>query len=177
MILHRKLVPLLLGGASGFVILASLGHQVGIRVNLTGSIPPGLYRVVDRPVIRGSVVLVCLPKASADFGRMRGYIPAGSCDDGSAPVGKDVVAIVGDTIQVDDRGVGVNGRVVPNSAPLERDSKGRSLPRLRTSGHVVQSDEVWLVSSYSGRSYDSRYYGGVPTSRLVAPIEPLLTAR
>jgi conjugative transfer signal peptidase TraF len=146
-------------------------------LNLTGSIPTGFYRVVDWPVTRGSIVLVCLPKAAADFGRMRGYIPAGSCEDGSAPVGKEVVAMGGDTIQVDDRGVAVNGRIVLKSAPLERDSKGRSLPRLRTSGHVVSSDKIWLVSSYSERSYDSRYYGGVPASRVIARIEPLLAAR
>jgi len=177
MSLDHKLAALLLGSASCFVVVASLAHRAGVRVNLTGSIPPGLYRVVDRPVTRGSIVLACLPKAAAAFGRMRGYIPSGSCDDGSAPVGKQVVATRGDVIQVDDRGVTVNGHIVVNSAPLARDSKGRSLPRFRTAAHVVSSDEIWLVSSYSERSYDGRYYGGVPAFRVVARIEPLLATR
>jgi conjugative transfer signal peptidase TraF len=177
MTLSHRLVALFLRTATGSVALAGLAHRAGVRVNLTGSIPPGLYRVVDQPAVRGSIVLVCLPKPAADFGRMRGYIPAGSCDNGSAPVGKEVVAMRGDTIRVDDRGVAVNGRIVENSFPLAQDSKGRLLPRFRTSGHVVSSGEVWLVSSYSDRSYDSRYYGGVLASRVVARVEPLLTAR
>lgn len=157
--------------------LASLAYHVGLRMNLTNSIPPGLYRVVDRPLSRDAIVLACLTKGAADFARVRGYVPSGSCDDGSAPVGKRIAAMAGDTIDVEDRGVLVNGRLLSNSVPLERDSEGRSLPRFRVTGHVVPPEEVWLLSSHSARSYDSRYYGGVPMSRIVARIEPLLTRR
>jgi conjugative transfer signal peptidase TraF len=161
----------------GVLILASIAHQAGIRVNLTDSIPRGLYRVVDQPLARGSIVLVCLPNTVSDLGRARGYIPSGTCGDGGAPVGKPIVAMQGDTVQVLDRGVVVNGTLLSHSAPLERDSDGRPLPRLPMVLHVLAANEVWLLSSHSPRSYDSRYFGAVPASRVVARIEALVTAR
>ena len=173
----RNVPALLLGLSVGVSALAGIAHHAGIRVNLTDSIPRGLYRVVDRSLARGSIVLVCLPKAAADLGRARGYIPSGACDDGSAPVGKPIAAVQGDTVQVLDRGVVVNGALLSNSAPLERDSDGRPLPRLPMVLHILTSNEVWLLSSHSARSYDSRYFGPVAASRVVDRIEALVTAR
>ncbi|HWG35195.1 MAG TPA: conjugative transfer signal peptidase TraF [Gemmatimonadaceae bacterium] len=177
MSLGRHLSPWLLGLGVGVLTVAGIAHRAGIRINLTDSIPRGLYRVVNRPFARGSIVLVCLPKPAADLGRARGYIPSGACDDGSAPVGKPVVATQGDTVQVFDRGVVINGTFLSNSAPLERDSDGRPLPRLPMALHILTPDEIWLLSSHSARSYDSRYFGAVASSRVVAQIEALVTAR
>src|SRR4051812_7287753 len=84
-------------GVSCFVI-ASVAYLAGVRLNMTGSIPPGLYRVTRGPVTRGNTVLACLPSKVAAFARARGYVPPGSCADGSAPVGKIVAAITGDTV-------------------------------------------------------------------------------
>ena len=174
--MRHPLVMGLLGLGVGVFAVAATGYGLALRLNLTDSIPPGLYRVVDQPFGRGSTVLACLPKPVADFARSRGYVPRGSCEDGSAPVGKRVAAVAGDTIEVLDRGVLVNGQLLPNSAPLARDSQGRALPRLPTAIHVVRSGEVWLVSSHSTRSYDSRYFGGIPESRITARVEPVLIA-
>lgn len=173
---RRLPVWLLLLGV-GIATLAVVAHGAGIRVNLTDSIPRGLYRVVDRPPVRGSIVLVCLPTQASDLGRARGYIPSGSCGDGGAPVGKPIVAIQGDTVRVLNRGVVVNGTLLSNSAPLARDSKGRPLPKVPMALHVLTADEIWLLSSHSARSYDSRYFGAVARSRVVARIEALVTAR
>lgn len=173
---RRYLPSWLVGLGVALVTLAGVAHHMGIRVNLTDSIPRGLYRVVNRPPIRGSIVLVCLPRQAADLGRARGYIPSGTCGNGGAPVGKPIVAMRGDTVQVLARGVAVNGTLLSNSAPLARDSKGRSLPRLQMATHVLTADEVWLLSSHSARSYDSRYFGAVAASRVVARIEALVTA-
>ena len=161
------------GVGAALLAIATLAYVSGVRLNLSGSIPPGLYRITSGPPARGATILACLPPASARFGRARGYIPSGSCDDGSAPVGKIVAAVRGDTVQVSALGVFVNGTLLRNSAPLARDASGRPLPVLRIAAHVVPDGEIWLVSSYSAHSFDSRYFGGIAVSRVRSRVEPL----
>ncbi len=136
--------------------------------------PPGLYRVSRASIARGAIVLACLPSDVSAFARSRGYVPSGSCEDGTAPVGKVVVALPGDTVDVSLRGVAVNGRVITNTAPLSMDSRGRQLPRLSTGRRLVAEQEVWVLSSYSKRSFDSRYFGSIASSSIVARVIPLL---
>lgn len=161
----------------GLFVLATVAYLAGMRLNLSGSIPPGLYRETDGQITRGSIVLACLPPNVSAFARTRAYVPSGSCEDGRAPVGKTVAALPQDTVDVTARGVSVNGQLLPNSAPLDRDSDGRALPELRLTKHLVAVGEVWLVSSYSGRSFDSRYFGGIAINRVIARIQPVLARR
>lgn len=164
---------MLLGIGVALLAIAVVAYASGIRLNMSGSIPPGLYRMTGGPPVRGVTILACLPSAAAQFARDRGYVPSGSCDDGSAPVGKVVAAAAGDTVQVSDLGVFVNGALLRNSAPLVHDSKGRPLPVLRVAAHVVPNGEIWLVSSYSPQSFDSRYVGGIAASRVRSRVELL----
>ena len=60
--------PLALLGACGLA---------GLRLNLTGSLPIGLYRVSRAAPVREAIVLACLPPAVAAFARTRGYLPRG----------------------------------------------------------------------------------------------------
>ena len=173
----RRLTRLVLFTGLALLTLASVAYATGIRLNLSGSIPPGFYRVVSGPVERGATVLACLPSDVASFARARGYVPSGSCDDGSAPVGKRIAAMAGDTIVVTAVGVFVNGKLLRASAPLQRDSEGRALLALRLASHVVSANEVWLMSSYSAHSFDSRYFGGIPASRVISRIAPILASR
>ena len=159
------------------LLLASVAHVAGVRLNLSGSIPPGIYRLAEGPIDRGALVLACLPTGVASLARDREYVLGGSCDDGNAPVGKTVVAVGGDTIDVTIDGVFVDGRLVRNSAPLSRDSRGRALPFLRLAHHAVGRNEIWLVSSYSLRSFDSRYFGGVSRRSIISRIQPLMPSR
>ena len=159
------------------LFLASVAYVADMRLNLSGSIPPGVYRLDDGPIERGTLVLACLPPGVASLARDRKYVPQGSCDDGNAPVGKTVVAVSGDTVDVTVRGVLVDGHLVPNSAPLPRDSHGRTLPVLRVAHHPVGPDEVWLVSSYSSRSFDSRYFGEISRKSIISRMRPLIASK
>jgi conjugative transfer signal peptidase TraF len=158
-------------------LVAGISAAAGLRLNLTGSIPPGIYRTIDSNTVRGAIVLVCLPANVAGPARQRGYIPSGSCPGGTSPIGKPVVAIAGDTVDVDERGVAVNGTLLTNSRPLTRDSYGAELMILRTVNHIVSDDELWLVSSHSPRSFDSRYFGPVRRSDVRARLSPVLVER
>src|SRR5881296_3096055 len=107
--------------ASSVVALAA-GRLAGLRLNLTGSLPVGLYLAAGDVPARGALVLVCLPPEVAAFARARGYVPrGGACPGGVVPIGKPILAVAGDTVTVTRTGLLVNGRPVPNSQPRSTD--------------------------------------------------------
>ena len=103
------------------VVLAGAASSVGLRFNLTSSLPIGLYRVTrDSPTLeRGAIVLYCLPPTVADFAHHRGYVPRGGhCPGGLTPIGKIVAALPGDTVVLTRDGVKVNSALQSHSRAL-----------------------------------------------------------
>ncbi len=163
------------------MLTATVLRVAGVRVNLSPSMPRGVYHA--RPVAhgvsfrRGTIVLVCLPRRIAAVGRARGYLPPGDCPDGSAPIGKPVFAVAGDTVTVTSTGLMRAGAVEPHSRALALDATGRLLAGTPRGRYRVAMDELWLVSSYSDRSWDSRYYGPVTVGAVIGVLAPLWTSR
>jgi len=156
--------------------LLAAGWFVGLRLNLTGSLPVGLYLESRATPVRGAIVLACLPPEVAAFARERGYVPrGGTCPGGVLPVGKPILAIAGDTVSVTPTGLLLNGVPVPNSQALEVDRKGRPLPRLAVGRYVVGPGELWVLSPYSRLSFDSRYFGAVQAGQVRAGLRRLWT--
>ncbi|MCK9215897.1 MAG: S26 family signal peptidase, partial [Rhodoferax sp.] len=83
----------------------------------------------------------------------------GSCPDGSMPLIKRVVGVAGDLVTATDHGVEINGQPVPNSRPLDLDTKGQALPHLRGI-FTLKQGEIWTAGEHSN-SFDSRYFGPV----------------
>jgi len=110
------------------------------------------------------MVLACLPVDVAVFAKSRGYVPNGGCPGAPAPIGKVVLAMAGDSVEVTAEGLVLNGRPVRNTRPLVVDAAGRSLRRFPDGTYVVGQDDVWLSSPYPKRSFDSRYFGPLPVS-------------
>lgn len=162
-----------LAAAGVALTTAVIARGADIRFNLSESMPIGVYIVTDRAIERGSIVLACLPPGAAFLARQRHYISRGSCADGTAPVGKVVAARGGDTVAATLGGLTVNGYLLPNSRPLLFDSEGRPLARTAPLWSVVPAGEAWIVSPYSPRSFDSRYFGPVPESTIVERVRPL----
>lgn len=97
----------------------------------------------------------------------------GDCPGGYAHLIKPVVAIEGDIISVSKDGIFVNGKLIRNSQPNEKDSKGEILPILKTGIYPVKQGNIWLDSGYSQKSFDSRYFGAIPIdkgSQITSPI-------
>ena len=166
-------VTLTFGALAG--VLAA--GAAGVRINLSASLPPGVYRTDDvgSGAVRGALVLVCLPRAVAVFANQRGYVPhGGRCLDGASPVGKIVVAVAGDMVRVTDAGVSVDGALLPCSRPLPRDQADRVMPRATNNALLIGSDSVWLYAP-SARSFDSRYFGAVGRDAIVGHIHPVWT--
>ncbi|MGK7346220.1 MAG: conjugative transfer signal peptidase TraF [Candidatus Nitrospinota bacterium M3_3B_026] len=173
--------PLLFFGPSPLSINVSESLPVGLY--WTGSLPePGSApgdttsggRGGNLGVEVGMIVSACLPPQVATSALERGYLPEGTCPSGIAPVGKVIAALPGDTVDVTDSGSFVNGALLPNSAPLLHDSKGRAMPLLR-GRFILPAETAWLYSGHSPRSFDSRYYGPVPLSGVRGQLFPLLT--
>ena len=159
---------------AGFGALAT-SYALGVRLNISKSIPTGLYRqrpAAPEEIHQGVTVLACLPERVTDFGLARGYLPRGACPGGGMPVGKRILAVAGDTVVVTDLEIVVNHRAIPGTRPLRADTRHRPLPRLQPGLYVVRNGEAWLGSE-APTGFDSRYYGPVPTRGIYATIQRL----
>jgi conjugative transfer signal peptidase TraF len=137
---------------------------LGVRINTSPSLPMGLY--VTTPDPGAKLVEFCLVEPFATFSIVRGYHHRGNCGDGAAPLLKPIIAKPGDVVEVSSLGLSVNGTLLPNTAPLATDTKGRPLEAWPSGRYVVAPGTVWVASSYHRRSFDSRYFGPVSTAAI-----------
>lgn len=162
------------------LILASCfwAYQTGYRLNDTLSLPKGLYQLEKKQpgaLSRGSIVLLCPPRSPwIQLAAQRGYIPSGECPGNFRPMLKPIAAIPGDTVTVSVQGIWVNQKLLANSAPLVTDSKGRPLNSIQAGAYQVKPGEVWLISSYSPKSFDSRYFGPISEKQIQSIAHPVL---
>ena len=152
----------------GVLALPVIGGQV--RFNFTPSVPTGFYYSVGVSDIIG----FCLRPDIAAYAMNRGYIDTGDCLDGSRRLLKRIAARAGDFVEVTDDGVFVNGKFVgDHTKPMERDTRGREMPRFRWAG-AVPDGHVFVLGD-APNSFDSRYYGTIERSTNDVYVEPLLT--
>lgn len=168
---------ILLGLAVTLLATVAIAAPAGVRWNISGSLPRGLYRVTEGQAHRGAIVTVCLRPRWAALGRERGYVGRGTCPGRTRPLGKPVVAVAGDTVELTRAAITVNGRPLPNSATYPTDRRGRPLPHHPWGRYILQAGELWLFSHYHPRSFDSRYFGPVHDSEVIGIARPLWTAR
>ena len=151
-------------GLTGGIALLGVGFTrltpPPLILNLSASLPRGLYFVRHVPTLeRGMLVLVQPDKALENLLVTRGYLPAG------VPLLKPVVALTGDWVCVEDTEVSVNGAVLATNV-ADVDSEGRLLPQWGEC-RVLAADEVFLLSTHSEQSFDSRYFGPVASQSIV----------
>jgi conjugative transfer signal peptidase TraF len=167
----RRAGQIALGVAISLFLLCRL---IGLRINSSPSLPIGLYVTTEEG--GANLAEFCPAKPFGDLAIARGYRDAGNCRDGAAPLLKPVVARPADVVELSDRGLTVNGRILPNTAPIPTDTKGRPLSPWPFGRNVVQPGTVWVASSFNSRSFDSRYFGPVQISAIRDYLRPLLTA-
>ena len=130
-------------------------------------------RASDYSLERGMLVLACLPDEVAKLAYERNYIASGKCKGGYAPVGKYIQAIYGDEVRFTSEGIIVNGSLLENSKPYAMDGEGRAMP-VMLQDMVLPKDELVLLNNYAG-SFDSRYYGPIPSRYVVGTLKPVIT--
>jgi conjugative transfer signal peptidase TraF len=135
-----------------------------VRINTTDSLPKGLYVITREP--RAPLVEFCPEGVSSTLSVVRGYRPGGLCPDGGAPLLKPVIAHAGDTVELSDEGIRVNGQLLPATAPQRLDSAGRQLAAWPSGIYPVASGTLWVASTYHPNSFDSRYFGPISTGQV-----------
>ena len=163
-------VVAVLGGAS----VLTLGLALHIRLNLTASLPLGLYIGTDQPT---DYVAFCLGGELEKIALARQYITPGHCPGGGTPLLKPIAARPGDEVTYSPAGIAVNGLLLPNTAPRLSDSTGKPLATYPFGTSIVPHGTFWLASSYDARSYDARYYGPIPASSIRMHLRPLWVSR
>jgi conjugative transfer signal peptidase TraF len=166
----------LLTGA-GLTAITTAFLAMGLIINITPSLPVGIYKLspISR-LHRGEYVSICPPDtAPFRLARRAGYVPKGPCPGDYLPLMKPIAGLPGDQIVVGVKGIAVNGAHIPLSRAYTHDGAGRALPRIALGVYTVGPGEVWLVSHYNERSFDSRYFGAVQIERVKASTAPVFT--
>lgn len=167
-------ISVLTTSASLFVLSIVL-HVTGIYINTSASLPIGLYRIVDDHISRGAYVAFCPPHSDVfEMAVARGYINPGNCPGGYGQLLKRVFAVAGDTVAIDQLGIVVNGKLLPNSAPLGIDALGAALPQYRYTAMLSES-EYLLLSDLNPQSFDARYFGVIDRTQILHVVRPILT--
>ena len=161
--------------ALAFTSLAAFGLCAwgGVRLNSTGSLPVGLYRV--SAAADANLVEFCPPEPLSRLSVVRRYRNPGNCPDGDSPLLKPIVAWPGDVVVLSKSGIQVNGVLLRNTAPRSQDSKARLLPHYPFGAYRVSSGAIWVASTYHPLSFDSRYFGPISTTIVRHRLKPFLT--
>lgn len=136
---------------SAFFVFSGL-WLAGLRVNVTASLPLGLYRLCPDTPAKGDYVSFCLDGEYAKLALDRGYVGPGVCPSGLRPLLKQVAGLPGDV--VDTAALHI----------LEADSTNRPLTSILRDGRIPPG--MALVLATHGGSYDGRYFGLVPVASL-----------
>ena len=146
----------------GMLVLAAVVSTRWVRLNLSPSVPMGLYRLRALPSVLtpGMLVLLPVPAAVRPWHR------------GGMPVLKPVAAVAGEEVCVRDSGLWI-GRQWYGDVYGEAD--GKRLPHL--DGCKVVLDGSVFLASTQPRSLDGRYFGMTPLTDLTARAMVLWTWR
>ena len=171
-----KILGVLILTLSVSVFVLSIGARIsGIYINTTPSLPVGFYRIVDEPIVNGAYVAFCPPQnAVFDMAMNRSYINRGDCPGGYGLLLKRVFAQSGDTVFIDQAGIYVNGKHLPNSAQLTADADGHALPQYQLQA-VLDDGESLLLSDLNPQSFDARYFGLIVRDQIKQVVRPIFT--
>jgi conjugative transfer signal peptidase TraF len=150
--------------------------KVGVRLNISPSVPLGVYWLSTSTPVRGGYVAVCPPPSPLfKEARARGYLSPGSCPFDFGPMIKVFAAGQGDHVRIDADGVRINDRLWPRSLPLPVDASGWVLPQSTGLDTALSKDAVLVMSEQCGLGFDSRYFGPLQSSAITASAVPLFT--
>ncbi|MDR2522996.1 MAG: S26 family signal peptidase [Synergistaceae bacterium] len=137
-------------------------HGLGLRVNISNSMPDLFYRVIPlsshTPIYPGDYVVLDLSKLSnpvIELGIERGYISR------ELPMLKEIGAVPGDVALLRPERLYINDDSIPMFV-ASADSRGGKLPMFPTP-IILPPDSYWLISNPKG-GFDSRYFGPIHRS-------------
>jgi conjugative transfer signal peptidase TraF len=132
-------------------------------LNVSRSVPVGLYRLEGRSLQCGDFAVIQLDQPWHDLAQSRGYLLS------KAWLIKPVAALAGDHVCRSEQLITINGRFA--AIAQSTDEMGRSLPKWGGC-RALEQDEMFLLSDLDG-SFDGRYFGITRRSALVARAVPI----
>ncbi len=146
----------------GVLVLAAVVSTRWVRLNLSPSVPVGVYRLarLAPPLARGTLVVLPVPVAVRPWHRAW------------APLLKPVAAVAGDEVCVQERTLWVAGA---SYGPVYATAQGQVLPQL--AGCQTVPEAHVLLASDAPRSLDGRYFGLTRIADLTAQAVPVWTWR
>lgn len=151
-------------------------YLAGFRLNVTPSLPRGIYLEAGGRPGRGDLVAFCLSGPWAGLARERGYLAPGVCASGLRPLLKRVAALPGDDLHVSSRGILIRTDTDMRFWPApsrRRDARGRELPESALRSGAVPQGMTLVLAEHPG-SFDGRFFGLVPLASL-RRVEPVFT--
>lgn len=140
-----------------------------IRLTTSGSMPTGFYQKIsnNNSLSRHDIIEFCLPTDIAQHGLARRYLNRGSCPGGTSHLLKEVIAVPGDLVIVNNDYINVNG--TNYKAPITIINRaGQHVMRWIQNGTYI-ANGYWVYGANSPMySWDSRYYGQIPANLINA---------
>jgi type IV secretory pathway protease TraF len=179
---RRRTLWLIAGLVGGALGLAAGALAAGFRINLSPSMPKGIYRLVQcderagRDAVVGDLVAIDTKAASSNpgvaFFRAQGWLStSGRPDD---LLMKKIVAGGGDEVTEVAGRLCVNGRPLSKTASRrQRSVAGLVLPSIGLPQRIKEG-EIWLSSDHE-KGIDSRYFGAVARSSIACKVEAAWT--
>ncbi len=160
-----------------FILLIFFGAwYFKIGLNLTPSLPRGLYMVSDKQDLKHSdIVKFCLNEKLIKATNAELYVGYGMCENSLKPLLKYIVGLEGDLVTVENNMVFVKHKDKTTSIAMhikEVDSMGEKVNSILESGIIPKGKA--FVYSYNDGSFDSRYFGLVDEQGLVRMEEFLI---
>jgi conjugative transfer signal peptidase TraF len=154
-------------GAVLAICWPSTPGNVRLVFNPTTSAPAGWYILERQGELHvDDYVLAQIPVDAMQLASERRYLPI------SVPILKRIGAIRNQFVCISDNTVFIDSRVVAQA--LRRDWLGRDLT-VWTHCRALASDELFLLSITNPASFDSRYFGPIHRSSVIAKARPLWT--
>jgi conjugative transfer signal peptidase TraF len=154
------------------MLFTLLWRCLPLTINWSPSVPIGVYWLTTNP--HAPYLTFCMSRELLAEAESHGYESlSGHCPNGKAWILKPNLEHAQE-VTFSQRGFVIDHRLFPNTAPLEKDRRGRTLPHYPFGTYRASGKEVWVVSRYNQRSYDSRYFGPVSRSSIVSYARPLL---
>jgi len=176
--MRKKSKAILFVSIITFAILSVyIFYKAGYRYNHTPSFPIGIYKLNKNDLVikRGKLVLVCPPNSKIFKNTNKhNYISNGYCKSGYEPLIKKIAAIGGDKIVI-DKFVYVNSIKQKNSRVYNYDSHGLELIHYPKKEFTLKPNQIFLLSDYNDKSFDSRYFGPLDMKLIQGSLKPLLT--
>jgi conjugative transfer signal peptidase TraF len=147
------------------ILMADSSRAPRFVWNASASTPTGLYWMAPARARRGDLVGLRLPASIAAFAAGRGYLPD------IALLLKPIAGREGDRVCRWGARLFVNG--VIRARASARDGADRSLPTWH--GCVRLTIDHVIVLGASRDSFDSRYFGPIPTSAILGRAIPVWT--